>query len=52
MSVGYFGGEAPAKTAMSEETPSYQMQFKLYENGVTNQRLMDYGNYALAGSLE
>jgi hypothetical protein len=52
VSVGYFGGEQPAKTAMSEETPTYQMRFNLYENGVTNQLLMDYGNYALSGSLQ
>jgi hypothetical protein len=28
------------------------MQFTLYENGVTNDLVMDYGDYALAGSLQ
>jgi hypothetical protein len=52
VSVGYFGGNPEPKTAMSERTPTYQMRFNLYENGVTNQLVMDYGNYALSGSLE
>ena len=32
--------------------PTYQMSFTLYENGVTNDLVMDYGDYALAGSLK
>jgi hypothetical protein len=28
------------------------MRFTLYENGVTNDLVMDYGKYALSGSLE
>jgi len=54
ISVGYFDGEKDpeASTALGEELPTYQMQFTLYENGVTNDLVMDYGNYALAGSLE
>ena len=54
VSVGYFDGEkdTQASTALGEELPTYQMQFTLYENGVTNDLVMDYGNYALAGSLQ
>lgn len=54
ISVGYFDGEkdTQASTALGEELPTYQMQFTLYENGVTNDLVMDYGNYALAGSLK
>lgn len=52
VSVGYFGGEPQPEGAVGEETPTYQMQFNLYENGVTNGLIMDYGNYALSGSLE
>ena len=51
VSVGYFG-EEPREDALSEQTPTYQMQFTLYENGVTNDLVMDYGDYALSGSLE
>jgi hypothetical protein len=28
------------------------MRFTLYENGVTNDLVMDYGNYALSGTIE
>jgi hypothetical protein len=52
VSVGYFGGADGSEEVFGEETPSYQMQFTLYENGVTNDLLMDYGDYALSGSLE
>jgi len=54
ISVGYFDGERDkdAKPSFGEETPTYQMKFTLYENGVTNDLIMDYGNYALAGSIE
>jgi hypothetical protein len=52
LSVGYFGGEEGSEEILGEETPSYQMQFTLYENGVTNDLLMDYGEYSLSGSIE
>jgi hypothetical protein len=54
ISVGYFGGEEgnDSEADFGEELPSYQMKFMLYENGVTNNLVMDYGNYALSGSLE
>lgn len=52
VSVGYFGRENAKKDDFGEEMPYYQMRFSLYENGVTNDLIMDYGNYALAGSLE
>lgn len=52
VSVGYFDGDDGSEEVFGEEMPSYQMQFTLYENGVTNDLLMDYGDYALSGSLE
>jgi hypothetical protein len=54
ISVGYFDGEKKdgGDAGFGEELPTYQMQFTLYENGVTNDLVMDYGNYALSGSLE
>ena len=51
VSVGYFGDSGDDDGA-SEELPSYQMSFTLYENGITNDIVMDYGDYALAGSLQ
>jgi hypothetical protein len=51
VSVGYFDGSADSQD-FGEELPAYQMSFTLYENGVTNDLVMDYGDYALAGSLQ
>lgn len=52
VSVGYFGGSEKPETVLGEELPTYQMSFTLYENGVTNNLRMDYGNYAFAGSMQ
>lgn len=52
VAVGYFDGQASEEETFGEELPSYQMQFTLYANGVTNDLVMDYGDYALSGSLE
>ena len=56
VSVGYFDQEEKepeeGEAELGEELPSYQMQFTLFENGVTNDLIMDYGTYALSGSLE
>lgn len=34
-----------------EELPVYQISFKLYENGVTRDLLMDYGEFSMKGRL-
>ncbi len=34
-----------------EEVPSYRIAFKLHENGVTRDLLMDYGDFAMKGRL-
>lgn len=52
VSVGYFEPEKVAEDGLGEQLPSYQMSFTLYENGVTNDLVMDYGDYALSGSLK
>jgi hypothetical protein len=51
VSIGYFDEASGDSPALGEELPSYQMSFTLYENGVTNNLIMDYGDYALSGSL-
>ena len=50
ISVGYFN-DKEEKEGFGEELPSYQVSFTLYENGVTNDLVMDYGDYALSGRL-
>ena len=42
-----FRADQEARGGLGEELPSYQMSFTLYENGVTNDLVMDYGDYAL-----
>lgn len=34
-----------------EETPTYRISMKLYENGVTRDLTMDYGDFAITGRL-
>ena len=48
VSVGYFDGLGGD---VGEELPSYQLSYELYENGVTNDLVMDFGDYVLSGSL-
>jgi len=45
LSIGYFepkGGDL---------TPSYQIDFRLYENGVSRELLIDYGDFSIHGTL-
>jgi hypothetical protein len=37
--------------ATTEELPSYQMSFPIYENGVAGTLSIDYGDYVLSGKL-
>ncbi|MEO3385921.1 cell envelope integrity EipB family protein [Mesorhizobium sp. CAU 1741] len=34
-----------------EETPTYRISFKLHENGVTRDLVMDYGDFSMSGTL-
>lgn len=53
VTVGYFDPtKGTGDDGLGEELPSYQMSFTLYENGVTSDLIMDYGDYALSGSLK
>ena len=52
VSIAYFNQENSDNREFGEETPVYQMNFMLYENGVTRELVMDYGDYALSGTLE
>lgn len=52
VSVAYFDPTKAQADNLGEDLPTYQMSFTLYENGVTNDLVMDYGDYALSGSLK
>jgi len=45
MTVSYFPGKN------GEETPDYQISFDMYENGVATGLVLDYGAFALSGTL-
>ena len=47
VSISYFDPKSEA----GEETPVYQIGFKLYENGVTRDLIMDYGDFVLTVKL-
>ncbi|WP_105382091.1 cell envelope integrity EipB family protein [Neorhizobium alkalisoli] len=46
VTIAYFN-----EAAQGDPTPVYNMSFKLYENGVTRDLTMDYGDFVLSGSL-
>jgi hypothetical protein len=45
VSIGYF------ETKGGDLTPSYQIDFRLYENGVSRDLLIDYGDFSIRGTL-
>lgn len=47
VSVSYFD----AKSDKGQEEPIYQIGFKLYENGITRDLVMDYGDFSMTGKL-
>ena len=46
VTIAYFN-----EIAHGDPTPVYNMSFKLYENGITRDLTMDYGDFSLSGSL-
>eukprot|EP00913_Durusdinium_trenchii_P008233 g7730.t1 len=46
VTIAYFND-----AARGDPTPVYNMSFKLYENGITRDLTMDYGDFSLSGSL-
>jgi hypothetical protein len=49
VSISFF--EAAGGDAAGEELPSYQVSFALYENGVAENLVMDYGDFSVSGKL-
>ena len=45
VSIGYFEDKG------GDLTPSYQIDFRLYENGVSRELLIDYGGFSVHGTL-
>jgi hypothetical protein len=49
VSISFF--DTSSRDDSGEELPSYQVSFTLYENGVAENLIMDYGDFAVAGKL-
>lgn len=47
--IAYF--DLSEADATGEELPEYRISFKLHENGVTRDLLMDYGDFSMTGKL-
>lgn len=47
VNIAYFDQESEG----GEELPVYQIGFKLYQNGVTRDLVMDYGDFSMKGKL-
>jgi hypothetical protein len=45
MTISYFPAEG------DDETPQYQVNFDMYANGVASGLVLDYGDFALSGTL-
>jgi hypothetical protein len=45
VSIGYF------EEQIGDLTPSYQIDFRLYDNGVSRELLIDYGSFSVLGTL-
>ncbi|MFD1744456.1 cell envelope integrity EipB family protein [Rhizobium helianthi] len=46
VTIAYFNEDA-----QTDSTPVYRMSFKLYDNGITRDLIMDYGDFVLSGTL-
>ena len=47
VSISYF----PRKGGKSEETPDYQVSMQLFDNGVSGDLVLDYGEFVLNAHL-
>ena len=50
VTISYYANGAPGD-GQSEDTPAYQVSFDMYENGVAQNLLLDYGDFALEGRM-
>ncbi len=50
VSISYFENK-PGEKPMGEGTPTYELSFRLYANGVSRKLQIDYGTFSIAGEL-
>jgi hypothetical protein len=51
VSISYYENKDAARPGGDEGTPTYELSFRLYANGVSRKLLIDYGNFSIAGEL-
>jgi hypothetical protein len=51
VSISYYENKEGATPGGDEGTPTYELSFRLYANGVSRKLLIDYGNFSIAGEL-
>lgn len=51
MTISYFSLGKDAASSDNPDTPSYQVSFEMYGNGVADRLVLDYGDFALDGKL-
>lgn len=49
VTIAYF--DSSAQDGNGEQTPVYQLSFRLFENGVSDKLILDYGDFKLAGTM-
>lgn len=49
VTIAYFD---PTEEVSGESEPQYRITFKLYDNGITRDLMMDYGDFALKGQMK
>jgi hypothetical protein len=50
VSIGYFS-PASAASEKKDDIPLYEISYRLHDNGVSSELLLDYGTYKLRGEL-
>lgn len=51
VSISYYETKPGGEGAKDEGTPSYELSFRLYANGVSRKLMIDYGTFSIAGEL-
>jgi hypothetical protein len=51
VSISYYESKEGPAAGGDEGTPTYELSFRLYANGVSRKLQIDYGNFAIAGEL-
>jgi hypothetical protein len=51
ISISYYESKDGGGAGSDEGTPTYELSFRLYANGVSRKLMIDYGNFSIAGEL-